>query len=127
MQDSIINKNKILIIDDNKSLRETLCDIIVSEGFVPLEASAGKQGFEIYKANKADIDFVILDLIMPEISGIETFYMLKKFDENVKIIVYSGYNENEDVLEMLKNGAKGFLHKPFRINELISIIKQNSL
>ena len=94
MQDSVINKNKILIIDDNKSLRETLCDIIVLEGFCPIEASDGKEGFEIYKANKDDIDFVILDLIMPDISGLETFYILKKFDANVKIIIYSGYDEN---------------------------------
>ena len=126
MQDSVINKNKILIIDDNKSLRETLCDIIVLEGFCPIEASGGKEGFNIYKADKDDIEFVILDLIMPDISGKETFYMLKEFDKSVKVIVYSGYDANEDVLEMLKNGAQGFLHKPFKINELISIIKQNS-
>jgi len=125
MQNSESNKKKILVIDDDPSLRETLCDIIMLEGHVPVEAACGKEGCEIYKNDMDNIGFVILDLVMPEISGLETFYMLREINENVKIIVNSGYDENEDILEMLNNGAVGFLHKPFRINELISIIKRN--
>jgi len=63
---------------------------------------------------------------MPELSGLETFYMLKEINEDIKIIVNSGYDENEDILEMLNNGAIGFLHKPFRIKELISILNSGS-
>ena len=126
MQNSVLNKNKILVIDDDKSLRETLCDIIVLEGFVPIEASGGEEGCEIYKNDKDNIGFVILDLVMPELSGLETFYMLKEINEDIKIIVNSGYDENEDILEMLNNGAIGFLHKPFRIKELISILNSDS-
>jgi len=125
MQDSDINKNKILIIDDDKILRETVCEILSLKGYISIEATGGKEGIEIYKSEKENIKLIILDLIMSGISGKETFYLLKKIDPNVKIIIYSGLDENKDITEMLQNDFTFFMHKPFKIKELVSIIESN--
>jgi len=69
---------------------------------------------------------IVLDMIMPEMGGRETFLKLKEINKDVKVAIISGYSENDEVLEMLEKGAVGFLHKPFKIKELINIIKDNS-
>jgi len=117
--------NSILIVDDDNSLRQTLGAIVENEGFNYFEAVNGNEACEIYEKEKDKIIFIILDMIMPEMSGYETFFKLKEINKDVRIVIISGYSENEEVLEMLEKGAVGFLRKPFKIKELIASIRQN--
>ena len=118
--------SSVLIVDDDNSLRQTISSIMEISSLKPIEASNGKEACEIYEKQKNDICFVVLDMIMPIMGGHETFIKLKEINPDVKVVIISGYSENDEVLEILDNGAVGFLHKPFKIKELIDIIKNNS-
>ena len=127
MNNKINTKRKsVLIIDDDNSLRQTISSIMEASMMESIEACNGKEACEIYEKQKDDISFVVLDMIMPEMGGRETFLKLKEINKDVKVAIISGYSENDEVLEMLEKGAVGFLHKPFKIKELINIIKDNS-
>jgi len=117
--------NSVLIVDDDNSLRQTISSIMEATMLDSIEACNGKEACEIYEKQKDDICFVVLDMIMPKMGGFETFFKLKEINSNVKVVIISGYSENDEVIEMLEKGAVGFLHKPFKIKELINIIKTN--
>jgi len=118
-------KNVILIVDDDDSLRQTLGAIVEIEGFDFYEAVNGAEACEIYKNEQKKISFIVLDMIMPEMSGYETFFKLKEINDDIKALIISGYSENKEVFEMLEKGAVAFLRKPFKIKELMSIIREN--
>jgi len=72
----------------------------------------------MYKENQARIDLIILDMIMPQITGGEIFDQLKAINEKVKVILSSGYSLNDEAEEILAHGCDGFLQKPFDIEIL---------
>jgi len=78
-----------------------------------LQASNGLEALEIFREKKSEIELVVMDLIMPEMDGSETFGELRKIDPNVKIVLCSGYSKDEKVDALLGDGAEGFVQKPF--------------
>ena len=64
------------------------------------------------------LDLIVLDMIMPGLSGRETFYRLKEIDPTIKVLLYSAHSMDEDVHLMLERGALGFVQKPYRIAAL---------
>ena len=77
---------------------------------------------DIFKSNKK-FDLVILDLLMPEMDGKETFYNLKKIDSDVKVIISSGYNDTIDIQDLYNNGVNDVLFKPYKTEEIIEVIE----
>ena len=73
---------------------------------------------EIYSANPGLIDLVILDMLMPNMGGRETFFLLKELDPNVKVLASSGYVSQEEIQDVMDAGAAGFLRKPYRLADL---------
>ncbi|MBI5027097.1 MAG: response regulator [Nitrospirae bacterium] len=114
----------ILVVDDEKAVRNLARETLNELGYYVLEASDGKEAIEIYEDKKSKIDLVILDLIMPEMGGKETFEKLKKIAPDVKVLVSSGYGIDSNARNMLDDGAKGFIQKPYNINELAEMIKK---
>ena len=78
----------------------------------------------VYKANKDKIDVVILDMIMPDISGGETYDLLKAINPQIKVLLSSGYSRDGQAQEILERGCNGFIQKPFDIKRLASKIKK---
>jgi len=119
----------ILIVDDEEAIREVTRGILESLGYLVIEARSGKEAISIYKEQGKNIDLVILDMIMPGMSGGATFDVLKSMNPQVKVILASGYPENGMAKEILDRGVMGFLQKPFRIDDLSSkvqeVLKQN--
>ena len=69
-------------------------------------------------ANPNQIDLVIMDMLMPEMGGKEAFYILKKIDPNIKVLVSSGYVSESEIQDVMDDGAAGFLRKPYRMADL---------
>ena len=108
----------ILVIDDEEAIRETASDILKSCGYSVILAENGFQGVNVYKENKDNIRAVILDMIMPEMSGKEAYIQLKKISPDIKVILSSGFQYDNRVQEVISLGISAFLQKPYTIENL---------
>jgi two-component system sensor histidine kinase/response regulator len=116
------SKFKVLVIDDEASMRESCCMILEKEGFETDSAENGIIGLEKIEANKPD--FVIIDLKMPRMSGQEVLDKVREIDRDIIPIVITGYATVESAVEAMKKGAYDFLPKPFSPEELRIIIRR---
>ncbi len=114
----------ILVVDDEVFVVEVVCEMLESLGYSVLAAEDGRTGVEIYKERKKSIALVILDVIMPHMGGKETLELLKTVNPAVKVLLASGYSLEGQAKELLENGCKGFMQKPFQLNELSQKIRE---
>lgn len=112
----------VLVVDDEDIVRTIAGSLLESLGYECLLAENGLSAIDIFTKEKDKIDVVLLDIIMPGISGVETSERLKKIDENVKIIFSSGFRRDESVMGIMKTVNKRFIQKPYHLVELSRII-----
>lgn len=108
----------VLVVDDEDMIWEILIENLQDLGYTVILAEHGEDAVEIYRENPGLIDIVILDMVMPKMNGREAFAELKKLDENVNVLLSSGYMAEGEAGDLLEGGAKGFLRKPYRMIEL---------
>ncbi|MDY6973395.1 MAG: response regulator [Thermodesulfobacteriota bacterium] len=108
----------ILLADDEVMVVEVGQAMLERLGYRVLTAWNGQQALEIYEKNTEEIDLVILDMIMPGIGAGETIDRIKKIDEDVKVLLSSGYSINGQAREILDRGCTGFIQKPFSLKDL---------
>ena len=113
----------ILFIDDEDMVLDVGSEMIKGLGYEVMTAAGGKQGLEIYEQNRENIDLVILDMIMPDISGKDTFDILQRINPSVRVLLSSGYSLDGQAKEIMKNGCRGFIQKPFTMSELSNKIR----
>ncbi|MCP4723897.1 MAG: response regulator [bacterium] len=125
-EDSTLYKGNstILVVDDEINQRSLSQSLLARLGYEIITASNGKEGSDIYREKHDQIDLVILDVIMPDMPGKETFLEMKITNPDVKVIVVSGYSQNGKVEEILKEGAIAFLQKPYRLHEISKVIRK---
>src|SRR5579872_6491754 len=111
------DKEKILIIDDEPSIRKYLQTLLEVDGFEVTAAASGTEGLEAIGGG-AKPDFVILDVLMPEMDGLETLRRLMQMDRGLNVIMLSCSNEVSTVVEAIRLGAHDYLTKPFEKPEL---------
>jgi CheY-like chemotaxis protein len=114
----------ILLVDDEDVIIESCEQMIRALGYNVLTAKNGKEALEIFKENQDRIDMVILDMIMPDMNGGDTYDRLKKIDSDVKVLLSSGYSLDSKATEILNRGCCGFIQKPFYLNEMAQRIKE---
>jgi two-component system cell cycle sensor histidine kinase/response regulator CckA len=114
----------ILLIDDEEMIIDVGAELLKKLGYKVLTAHRGQQAVEIYRLNQEKVAIVILDLIMPEMSGAEVYERLKEINPNVKVLLSSGYSLKGQAAEILKRGCNGFIQKPFITNELSKKIRE---
>lgn len=117
-------KGLVLVIDDEKAVREAVADILEIEEIDVLTAANGDEGINLYKAHADAIDLILLDLSMPGKSGQETFAELSAFDPNVRILLSSGYSEDLATRGFDSPSLVGFLQKPYRLNTFVNRLNQ---
>ncbi|UCH23862.1 MAG: PAS domain S-box protein, partial [Deltaproteobacteria bacterium] len=122
--DLVKGNGTILIVDDEEESISAEELMLKELGYDVLLARSGKEALEIYRANKDNIGLVTLDMIMPEISGKDTFEQLKQINPDIKVLLISGYSSNEQVKEIMGLGCSAFLQKPFDIFRLSQKINQ---
>ncbi len=110
----------ILIVDDDKSIREVIREYLVMTGYTVYEASNGLEALDVLKKSK--IDLVILDVMMPKMDGITCAKKIRQ-DSLVPIIMLTAKSEEEDKLEGFDSGIQDYVTKPFSPKELMARIK----
>jgi len=117
-------KGAILLIDDEDVIRELGRDILEAYEYEVFLAAHGNEGIRIYNENKDRIDLVILDMVMPEKTGKQTFREIRDINPNARILLCSGYGQEQYFHELFELGAAGFLQKPFQHSQLLSMVEQ---
>ncbi len=112
---------RLLIVDDAMFMRRMLIDILEKGGHTVCgEAATGKEAVELYKELKPDL--VTMDIIMPDMSGIEAVKEIKKIDPDAKILMVSAMGQQALVLEAVQSGAKDYIVKPFQPSRVLESI-----
>jgi len=113
--------SSILIIDDERSIRNVLRDILTNEGYVTDEAADGEEGFK--KFSEKTYSLVICDIKMPKMDGIEFLQKATELNADIPIIIISGHGNIETAVEAVKKGAFDFISKPPDLNRLLITIR----
>ena len=114
----------VLMVDDEKDILEVGEELLEAIGYKVLTAIDGNEAIEIYKKNMDKIDIVLLDMIMPTMSGGKVFDIIKKINPDAKVLLISGYSLDNQVAKILNRGCDGFIQKPFNLNELSGKIRK---
>jgi len=114
----------ILVVDDEETVREMLVRALQLEGYRVLEAEDGQQAVEVFAQYEGEVDLVVLDLIMPRLSGAETFQRLWEVEPGVRVLVSSGYSPDEKSEPFLQKNAEGFLQKPYDVDQVLLAVRQ---
>jgi DNA-binding response OmpR family regulator len=112
----------ILVVDDEENLVLLMSAILQQEGYAAISANSGEEAVAAYAEAKPDL--VLTDIHMPEINGMELIKIIRKQDQNTPIITLTGFASLESMIEAYRLGADEFLVKPFKIDELLSIIEE---
>jgi len=115
---------KVLIADDEETIRKSLVNMLENCGFSVDTAVNGKEAVTLLESNRNAYSFAILDMAMPVMTGREAFFLIKQLNPSLPIIVSSGFKDDPRVQEVLSDGKTLFLQKPYRFLNLIDLIKQ---
>ncbi len=113
-----------LLVDDEEIIRITGKLMLEELGYTVILAKDGEEAIEIFKERFREIDLVIMDMIMPKMSGKEAFYKMREIDKNCGIIISSGFTKDELLSELRNAGLLGFINKPFRDFELCKLLSE---
>jgi signal transduction histidine kinase len=113
---------RIMVVDDEEAIRDMTRDILESSGCEVVLATDGVDALDVYRREWGRLDLVILDMVMPRMGGLETFRRLIGMDREARILLCTGYADNDKAQRALKEGAVGLLPKPFTMTELLSRI-----
>jgi CheY-like chemotaxis protein len=116
-------KERILIVDDENMIIEVGMQMLKVLGYEATSASSGSEAVEIFRKSPDRFDLIILDMIMPGMSGGETFDAFKLIDSEVRVVLSSGYSLDEKANAILARGCLGFLQKPFDLRTLSEKIR----
>jgi two-component system cell cycle sensor histidine kinase/response regulator CckA len=108
----------VLVVDDEETLRAVASQMVEALGLRVLIASDGREAVQIYARHAADIVGVLMDLTMPHMDGEEAFRELRRVNPNVRVLLMSGYNEQDAIARFVGKGLAGFIQKPFNLDEL---------
>ncbi len=117
-EEIVMGNETVLLVDDENMVIEGCREMLTKMGYNVTIARNGKDAIEIYKENQDKIDMVIIDMIMPGLSGGETYDRLKEMNPDINVLLSSGHTINGQATEILKRGCNGFIQKPFNINML---------
>jgi len=117
-EEIVMGNETVLLVDDENMVIEGCREMLTKMGYNVSIARNGKDAIEIYKENQDKIDMVIIDMIMPELSGGETYERLKEMNPDINVLLSSGHSINGQATEILERGCNGFIQKPFNINVL---------
>ena len=112
----------ILLVDDEEVVLDVGTMMLEKIGYQVLGARNSAEAVEIFKQN--EIDLVLLDLKLPDESGAETFKKIRAIDPDARVILSTGYNETQEVFELMDLGCRGMLQKPFSLEKLFEKVAE---
>jgi PAS domain S-box-containing protein len=119
-----VGTEMILLVDDEEMVADIGKDMLEKLGYKILVAPGGTEAIKIFSANRDQIKLVILDMIMPDMSGGETFNRLKAIKPDAKILLSSGYSLDGRASKIMNQGCNGFIQKPFNLKQISRKIRE---
>jgi two-component system, cell cycle sensor histidine kinase and response regulator CckA len=113
----------ILAIDDEKEILEIIKDCLEAEGYKVYPASSAKEGVELYERLWREIDLVLLDYLMPEMTGDLVFECLRNVNPGVRVLLLTACEDNV-ARKMFETGLRGYLQKPFYLDDFIHRVRE---
>jgi len=120
----LLGEETLLLVDDEEAILQVGKALLETLGYEVLTAASGKEAIRLFSKDKDRIALVILDMIMPEMGGAATYDALRSIDPNVKVLLSSGYSMNGQAMEILEKGCKGFIQKPFNLQQISHEIRK---
>ena len=114
----------VLLVDDEEMILDVGKEMLTRLGYEVLLAGSGKEALDIYEENQHNIALIILDMIMPNMSGGETYDGLREQNSDVKVLLSSGYSIDGQATEILNRGCNGFIQKPFTVTALSGKLRE---
>lgn len=124
IEKSLTGSESILLVDDEEFIRSSGRELLTRFGYAVLTAGDGESALEICREKRGEIDLVILDMLMPGMGGKKCLKELLGIDPLAKIVLASGYSPDGMASEAADIGAKGFIGKPYPVNELLTLIRE---
>jgi CheY-like chemotaxis protein len=113
----------VLLVDDEETIRSLGSEMLSELGFNVVTAEDGRQALKIF-GQQNDISLVLLDLTMPHLDGEQTFRELRRLRPDIKVIMSSGYNEQEVTRKFVGKGLAGFIQKPYKLSDLRDVVSR---
>jgi len=117
-------EGNILVVDDDETVRGTAKRILERAGYNVLTASGGREAINIFRRYSTEITLVLLDLTMSDMNSEEVFTEIKRLRKDSRVILSSGYTEQEALDQFIQVGLAGFIQKPYKSAALIQLIKE---
>jgi PAS domain S-box-containing protein len=114
----------ILLVDDEEMVADIGKDLLEKLGYTVLVAAGGAEAIKLFQRHREQIELVILDMIMPDMSGGETFSRMRAIKPNAKILLSSGYSLDSRASAIMKQGCNGFIQKPFNLKKISHKIRE---
>ena len=115
----------VLIVDDEDIARDTISSMFKNLGYKVYLASNGMEAIKLYQRQSDEIDLIILDIIMPQMDGQQTYMQLKQINPDLKVVICSGYSKHDIIEEMLSDeGVLGLIKKPPEMEQLSRIVRE---
>jgi PAS domain S-box-containing protein len=115
---------RVLVVDDEPAVRALAARVLERAGYLVVTATNGVEALERYREPGLPIDCVLLDVTMPRLSGEETLRELRRLDQAVRVVLTSGFNEQDMIARFAGRKLGGFLKKPFKASELLKKIAE---
>jgi PAS domain S-box-containing protein len=114
----------ILLVDDEEVVLIVTREILENLGYRVLPAGSGQEAIALFREKYKEISIVILDMIMPDLKGSQTFDQLKEIDSQVKVLLSSGYSIDGQAAQLIEKGCKAFIQKPYTVSELSNKVRE---
>jgi len=111
-------QGRVLVVDDEEAVRSYAGRALKELGYAPTLCKDGGEALALFETRSREFDLVVLDLMMPVLSGLDTFRRMKAIRPDVRVLVSSGFSQPDTAHTLLKEGVVGFLSKPFQLDEL---------
>ena len=113
-------RGEILVVDDDPRIREVIKDFISLQGYKTVAVGSGKDA--IKQVGKKHFDLIFLDLVLPDLSGVEVMQQIKEKDRKAVIIIITGYGDDTIAMEAMSHGPLLLIRKPLRIADIMEVL-----
>lgn len=119
-----IRRLRVLVVDDEPTMREILAELLREDGHEVVIAADGRAAVELYRQQHGSLDLVILDMVMPGMNGRDSFRAMREINPRIRALLASGYSIDGEAQTILQDGVRGFIQKPFNHRDLVRSITE---